>query len=122
VCLITARCFRGGYSRFLHRYVLFNLFLFLWSALGNYFWLRLTWERIAVLDDAPVWASFFPFGRFMLDHAAGGRDGWHLLGDTSISQLRWFWAATAIPVWLLTALTMRVYLRTYAATATEQVA
>jgi hypothetical protein len=108
-------------ARVLQGFALFNLFLFAWSALGNFAWLQLTWDRITVLDDAPVWASFLPFGRYLLDHAAGGRDGWHLIGDTTIVQLTVFWAATAIPVWLLTISTMCLYLRTYAARPAQQV-
>ena len=109
-------------GRFVRRYALFNLFLFGWSALGNTVWLWLTWGHIAVLDDAPVWASFIPFGRYLLDHAAGGPDGWHLVGDTTITHLKVLWAATAIPVWLLTIASMYTYLHTYAARHREQVA
>ena len=85
---IVAFCRRVDYDRFLRRYALFNLLLFGWSAVGNYFWLRLTSGRFAVLDDMPVWASFVPFGRFVLNFATGGPDGWHLMGDTPMAKLR----------------------------------
>ena len=94
----------------LRLFALFNLFLFVWSVFGVAAWLCLTEHRLAVLDDAPVWAAIFPFGRAMLDHAAGGSDGWQLLGGTSMSQLRVLWGATVLPVWLLAALSMWVWL------------
>jgi hypothetical protein len=45
----------------LRLFALFNLFLFVWSVLGMAVWLRLTEQRLAVLDDAPVWKAVFPF-------------------------------------------------------------
>ena len=87
---------------------LFNLFLFVWSVFGGAVWLSLTEHRLAVLDDAPVWSAVFPFGRAMLDHAAGGSDGWEFLGGTSMNQLRVLWGATVLPVWLLAALSLWV--------------
>ena len=120
--LLAAAYFsHAGYARVMRRFALFNVFLFGWSTLGNFTWLRLTWNRLSVLDDAPVWASFIPFGRSLLDHAAGGRNAWHLLGDTTIEQLRLFWAATAIPVWLLTIFSTCLCLRIYAARVHERI-
>ena len=95
----------------LRHFALFNLFLFVWSVFGVAAWLCLTEHRLAVLDDAPVWSSVFPFGRAMLDHAAGGSDGWQLLGGTSMSQLRVLWGATVLPVWFFAALSLWVWLR-----------
>lgn len=92
-------------------FALFNLFLFVWSIFGNAVWRHLTDHRLAVLDDAPVWSPVFPFGRAMLDHAAGGSDGWQLLGTTSLGQLRIWWGATAFAVWLLASLSLWVWLR-----------
>jgi hypothetical protein len=101
----------SNYGLFLRRFIIFNLFFLGWSAVGNALWLYLTSNRLNVADDAPVWAAFIPFGLYLLDHAAGWRDGWHLLGGTTITQLRWIWAATAIPVWLLTILSLFIYVR-----------
>ena len=111
VLLLGGLWLRIDYGLLVRRFALFNLFFFCWSVLGNCLWLNLTWNRLAVADDAPVWAPFIPFGRYALDHAAGWRDGWHLLGGTTVTQLKWIWAATAIPVWLLATLSLFVYVR-----------
>ena len=95
----------------LRRFVFFNLLLFGWSILGVIVLNHLTAHKLAVLGDAPVWTAVFPFGRIMLDHAAGGSDGWQLLAGTSMSHLRWLWVATVAPVWLLAALSFLVLLR-----------
>ena len=95
----------------LRLFALFNLFLFAWSVFGGAAWLRVTEHRLAVLDDAPVWSAVFPFGRAMLDHAAGGSDGWQLLGGTSMSQLRVLWGVRFLPVWVLAGLSSCGWLR-----------
>jgi hypothetical protein len=112
---IAALWLRINYGLLVRRFMIFNVFFLCWSAGGNALWLYLTSNRLAVADDAPVWAAFFPFGRYVLDHAAGWREGWHLLGGTTITQLRWIWAATAMPVWLLTILSLFIYVRARAA-------
>jgi hypothetical protein len=117
---LCALSLRIGYPVLLRRFALFNLFFFGWSAVGNAAWLLLTQNRLVVADDAPVWAAFIPFGSYLLDHAAGWPDGWHLLGSTTVAQLRWIWAATAIPVWFLAILSLFIYMRTHAARSGDQ--
>ncbi len=77
-----------GYRRVLSRYALMNIFLLAWGALGNALWFHFTSGRLAVADDAPVWAPFIPFGEGVLDSAAASSAFWHLLGDTTLPQLR----------------------------------
>ncbi|MEO7934126.1 MAG: hypothetical protein ABIT76_13310 [Chthoniobacterales bacterium] len=101
-------------------FALFNLFLFSWSVVGNGAWLLLTKDRFSVQDDAPIWTSFLPIGRYLLDHAAGDSDGWYLLGDTTLTQLRIIWTVTAGAVWLMTALSLHLYLRRQSAKAARQ--
>lgn len=111
LCAISLRI---AYPVLLRRSAIFNLFLFCWSAVGNAAWLLLAQDRLVIADDAPVWAAFIPFGSYLLDHAAGWRDGWHLVAGTTIAQLKWIWAATAIPVWLLAILSFFLFMRTRA--------
>jgi hypothetical protein len=108
---LCALSFRINYPVLLRRFAIFNLFFFCWSAVGNAAWLLFAQNRLVIADDAPVWAAFIPFGSYLLDHAAGWRDGWHLIAGTTIAQLTWIWAATAIPVWILAILSFFVYMR-----------
>ena len=110
-CAITilpclAWVLRRDYARLVKTFALFNVCLFFWSGVGNGTWLYLTENKFSVLDDAPVWTLYYPPVAGMFDHAAGGRDGWELLGHTTFPQLYWLWAATALPVWLLAGMSL----------------
>jgi hypothetical protein len=118
--LVCVRWFRMDPRLFVRRFALFNLIFFCWSILGNAIWLHLTSDRLVIADDAPVWAAFLPFGAYVLDHAAGWRDGWHLLGGTTLKELKWIWAATAFPVWLLAILSMFVFIRARGSSPSNQ--
>jgi len=119
VLLVCMRFFHANGPRVLRRYALFHLFLLGWGVAGNAAWLQLTAGRLAVRDDAPVWASFIPFGRFMLYNATGFAGGWELRGGTTMGQLQGLWAATAVPVWILAGVCMYIYLRLRGATGGE---
>ncbi len=109
VLLSLGRSFTGlAYGWMLSRYALLNLFLLGWGALGSALWAHFTSGRLAVADDAPVWAPFIPIGRGVLDYAAGSSAFWHLLGDTTLPQLQLIWAAIAIPVWILSFASVRL--------------
>lgn len=110
VLLFSAICLafipRLGFRRYLARvssFALFNALLLVWGCLGHYVWLYFTFEKFYVSVDRMVdWFPFFPFGPWVLaeDFAGSGR----LLNGATIGMLRAVWAAVAIPVWLLTAL------------------
>lgn len=88
------------YGSLLRNFALLNVFLLVWGGFGNAVWLHLTVERLLVADDCPVWAPFVPFGRWVLDRAAGWPGGWELQGGTTVRELQFLWAVVAVPVWV----------------------
>ena len=97
---------RWNYLRLLGRFALFNVFLLSWGGLGNAAWLHFTVHSFWVLDDALVWAPYLPPLPAVFNDAGGGPDAWGLYGHTTFSQLYLLWLATAIPVWVLAALSL----------------
>jgi len=97
VSCFAYRSYRNLLAHFAH----LNVYLLGWGGVGNFLWLQLTANRLSVADDCPVWVPFVPFGRWMLDSAAGWRGGWQLLEGTTVLQLQLLWAAIAVPVWLI---------------------
>ncbi|HEX8373297.1 MAG TPA: hypothetical protein VF585_10985 [Chthoniobacterales bacterium] len=100
---------RRSYGRLLRHFALLNVFLLAWGGLGDSLWLRLTDGQFSVADDCPVWVPFLPFGRWILDSAAGSPEGWQLHGNATLAQLQWTWAAIAVPVWVLSVFSVLVF-------------
>jgi hypothetical protein len=96
-----SRVTQRSYGSLLSYFAVLNAFLLVWGGLGNSLWLHLTTNRLSVADDCPVWAPFVPFGRWVLDSAAGWSGGWQLHGGATVGQLQWLWAAIAVPVWAI---------------------
>lgn len=99
---LVARVMQRSYGDLLRQFALLNVFLLIWGGLGNSLWLHLTANRLAVADDCPVWAPFVPFGRWVLESTGG----WQLLDGATIGQLQFLWAAIAVPVWVVSLLSV----------------
>jgi hypothetical protein len=111
VYLIAYRFSRKTYSELFRAYVLFNVFLLLWGCLGHYVFLYLTYEKGYISVDRLVdWYPFIPFGQWVLDQGFGGDWHGHLIGSTTLAQLRLVWFAIALPVWFLTFTSTRLTL------------
>ena len=99
--LVGRRLFGISYWPLLRTYLIFNGFLLVWGCLGSYIFLRIAYGKLYVSADRMFdWLPFAPFGRWVLDQTLGPLHG-HLIGNTTLRQLRLLWLAVAIPVWLL---------------------
>jgi len=111
VYLVWLRLSRGQPPDFIRAYLVMNLFLLLWGCLGNYGFLLLASGTHYVSVDRWVdWFPFIPFGKWNLSGMGPGWEG-HLIGTTTMAEMRLLWLAVAVPVWILSLWSTKLALR-----------
>ena len=101
VYLVWLRFSREEPPAFTRAYLIMNLFLLLWGCLGHYGFLLVAYDRLYVSVDRWVdWFPFIPFGQWTLSGMGPGWQG-HLIGTTTMGEMRLLWLAIAGPVWIL---------------------
>jgi hypothetical protein len=99
---VARRLSGASFPTLLRAYLIFNAFLLFWGCFGHYLFHSVTFGRLYVSADRVVdWFPFIPFGQWALDQTLGPQRG-HLIGTSTLWQLRLIWLAVAAPVWLLT--------------------
>ena len=108
---IAHRITHTSFPRLLRAFLIFNGFLLVWGCLGHYVFTAVTFDRFYVSADRVVdWFPFIPFGQWVLDRSFGQEHG-HLIGTSTLWQLRLIWLVVAAPVWLLTYVSTAILLR-----------
>ncbi|RYD19522.1 MAG: hypothetical protein EOP88_18630 [Verrucomicrobiaceae bacterium] len=119
--LVAIRVSRAAPEALVRRYVILNGFLLLWGCLGNYFFLSMYldsayWSYDRMVDCYP----FIPFGQWVLDRGFGDQMRGHLIGDTTLWDLRLGWLAVAVPVWILSLVSTAITGRWFPATVVQR--
>ena len=99
---VASRLNLSSFTEILAIWGLFNVLLLIFGCLGNYAFHIIGNGKLYVhVDHVVDFVPFIPFGELWIFHKHADAQG-HLLGNTSIWQIRALWVAIAVPVWLLT--------------------
>lgn len=110
--LVALRVSRKSFHTLFRAYAVWNVFLLLWGCLGSYVFMSIAYGKLYISVDRLVdWYAFLPFGPWVLDDGFGGEWHGHLIGDTTLWQVRLLWLAVALPIWLLALSSTRLTLR-----------
>lgn len=109
--LVWLRISKDQPSAFNRGYLVLNFFLLFWGCLGHYGFLHIAYGKLYVSVDRWVdWFPFIPFGHWVLRGMGPGWEG-HLIGNTTMGEMRLLWLTIAGPVWILTLWSTRLTLR-----------